>query len=247
MTALEFSILISASTAGLCCWHQLCPTPRFHQDYLCVIVLQSLKQREAELAEQERVLQRATDAAQQQNQQQLKQEEALAAATKQLEADKAALALRTEELERQRKNAEAARRALNGVEGALDAREAQLQDSWQLLHASVAALKAGDVAAAAQASAIVVGMVGTRGLTANNTHTASMYCSVICHSHCQSPLKGVVGKAGRVTTIFDCRIPCRTNYLVICGTASVVVSCGVGREAVSAQQVYWTHLCLQKP
>jgi hypothetical protein len=44
------------------------------------------------------------------------------------------------------------------VEAALDAREGQLQDSWQLLQASAAALKNGDVAGAATASAIV-GMV----------------------------------------------------------------------------------------
>jgi hypothetical protein len=49
-------------------------------------------------------------------------------------------------------------RALAGVEAALDAREGQLQDSWQLLQASAAALKNGDVAGAATASAIV-GMV----------------------------------------------------------------------------------------
>jgi hypothetical protein len=49
-------------------------------------------------------------------------------------------------------------RALAGVEAALDARESQLQDSWQLLQASAAALKNGDVAGAATASAIV-GMV----------------------------------------------------------------------------------------
>lgn len=52
------------------------------------------------------------------------------------------------------------------MEAALDAREGQLQDSWQLLQTSATALKQGDVAGAASASA-VVGMVSTWAASIN--------------------------------------------------------------------------------
>jgi len=96
-------------------------------------VLQSLKEQEMKATDRERALGRAEDPAQQQQQQLLRQEEAVAAATRQLESERAAAAAQLQELERQRKAVDGARRVLAGVEAALDARESQLQDSWQLL------------------------------------------------------------------------------------------------------------------
>jgi hypothetical protein len=72
--------------------------------------LQALKQREAHVAEQERSLGRAADVSDQQQQQLAREQEALAAAAKQLDADRAAAADKAQELERQRRSNEAARR-----------------------------------------------------------------------------------------------------------------------------------------
>lgn len=70
---------------------------------------------------------------------------ALGDAAAKLEHQQAAAAAAADELERQRKALEAARRGLAGVEAALDAREAQMGESWGQLAANTAALKAGDL------------------------------------------------------------------------------------------------------
>jgi hypothetical protein len=62
------------------------------------------------VAEQERSLGRAADVSDQQQQQLAREQEALAAAAKQLDADRAAAADKAQELERQRRSNEAARR-----------------------------------------------------------------------------------------------------------------------------------------
>jgi hypothetical protein len=75
-----------------------------------VFLSQALKQREADVAGQERALARAADVSGQQQQQLARDQEALAAAIKQLEADRSAAADKAQELERQRRSNEAARR-----------------------------------------------------------------------------------------------------------------------------------------
>jgi hypothetical protein len=71
---------------------------------------QALKQRETGVAEKERALGRAADVSDQQQQQFAREHEALAAAAKQLDADRAAAADKAQELERQRRSNEAAQR-----------------------------------------------------------------------------------------------------------------------------------------
>lgn len=72
-------------------------------------------------------------------------EAALADAAAKLEHQQHAAAAASDEVERQRKALEAARRGLAGVEAALDAREAQMAESWGQLASNTAALKAGDL------------------------------------------------------------------------------------------------------
>lgn len=97
------------------------------------------------LAERKQALDAATAAAERQQRELAAREAAMSAAATKLEQQQAAAIAASDEIERQRKAIEAARRGLAGVEAALDAREAQLAESWGQLAANAAALKAGDL------------------------------------------------------------------------------------------------------
>jgi hypothetical protein len=113
--------------------------------HLLLGYVQALKQQESVLTHRKLSIDAATAAAEQQQRELAAKEAAMSAAATKLEQQQATALAASEELERQRKALEAARRGLAGVEAALDAREAQMAESWGQLAANAAALKAGDL------------------------------------------------------------------------------------------------------
>lgn len=131
--------------------HRRCARPKYDtHTYLSSLlfllsVWQALKEQELVLAERKQALDAATAAAERQQRELAAREAAMSAAATKLEQQQAAAIAASDEIERQHKAIEAARRGLAGVEAALDAREAQLAESWGQLAANAAALKAGDL------------------------------------------------------------------------------------------------------
>jgi hypothetical protein len=111
----------------------------------CGLACQALKEQELVLAERKQALDAATAAAERQQRELAAREAGMSAAATKLEQQQAAAIAASDEIDRQRKAIEAARRGLAGVEAALDAREAQLAESWGQLAANAAALKAGEL------------------------------------------------------------------------------------------------------
>jgi hypothetical protein len=112
---------------------------------LCHAACQVLEKQEYALVERKQAVDAAAAAVERKQQELGAKDASLADAAAKLEHQQAAAAAAAEELERQRKALEAARRGLAGVEAALDAREAQMGESWGQLAANTAALKAGDL------------------------------------------------------------------------------------------------------
>lgn len=106
---------------------------------------QVLKEQEHTLAESKQAVDKAAAAVERKQQELAVKEAALADTAAKLDQQQHAAAAAAEELDRQRKSLEAARRGLAGVEAALDAREAQMAESWGQLASNTAALKAGDL------------------------------------------------------------------------------------------------------
>jgi chromosome segregation ATPase len=96
---------------------------------------------ESTAAEKERMVARAEATALDWERRLRQEQDRLTAAAAELESGQAAAKAAGEAAARDRRLAEGARRALAGIEAALEEREAQLRSGWEQLHAATAALK----------------------------------------------------------------------------------------------------------
>lgn len=107
--------------------------------------MQVIKEQESVLADRKQAADQAAAALEYKQQQLAAKEASLSDALTKLEHQQAVTSSASDELDRHRKGLEAARRGLAGIEGALEAREAQLAESWGQLSSAAAALKEGDL------------------------------------------------------------------------------------------------------
>ena len=102
---------------------------------------QRIKEVESSAAEKERLVARAEATALDWERRLRQEQDRLTAAAAELESGQAAAKAAGEAAARDRRLAEGARRALAGIEAALEERELQLRAGWEQLHAATAALK----------------------------------------------------------------------------------------------------------